>query len=276
MVKNPYFQFPLCALSFGHSVDERLNAIISYGFIQAGYKLFQKLSPVERKRFLDDRLGNKPELNGIRRDEWSHCGALYGAYAIGITTNNLKATLKRHASLQAFADAFADRHGRDSIVRIKKWWVFKTRDNKGISYREFAVLCGIYSVIGDKEMAVVTRDRIRRCALGYRSAAIMQAELATRADKAQQLTERQLRDTLERLHRNNFFARATYGRRVTYYSIRLDGEEMRKKIQQRRTYRDFHRTTQAVQDQAMTDSIRQTLRDLGRRGPRFLAADPAV
>ena len=75
-------------------------------------------------------------------------------------------------------------------MRIKKGWVFDTRDGRGITYREFAVLCAIYSAIGDKELAIVTRERGRYRALGYRTTAIMQAELPNRADKAQPLTER--------------------------------------------------------------------------------------
>ena len=60
---------------------------------------------------------------------------------------------------------------------MKKSWLFDTRDGHGITYREFSVLCAIYSVIGDKELAVITRERIRRCALGYRTAAILETEL---------------------------------------------------------------------------------------------------
>lgn len=125
------------------------------------------------------------------------------------------------------------------------------------TYREFSVLCAIYSAIGVKELAIVARGRIRRCALGYRSAAIMASELPKRTDQAEPLTERQLRDTIDRLHRNKFFARSTVARRITYYSIRLGPEALRKKILERRTYPSFFRATQSAADQALTDAINQ-------------------
>ena len=89
----------------------------------------------------------------------------------------------------------------------------------------------------------------------------MQAELAKRTDNAQPLTERQLRDTVARLHRNRFFARCTVSRRITYYSIRLDNEAIRKKVLERRTYPDFFRASQAAQDQTLTTAIKQRRRE---------------
>jgi hypothetical protein len=159
---------------------------------------------------------------------------------------------------------FEARHGKDARVRIKKAWLFDARDGHGITYREFSVLCAIYSAIGDKELAIITRERIRRCALGYRTAAILQTELPGRVDKAQPLTERQLRDTIARLHRNKFFAHCTVARRITYYSIRLDNEAMRKKVLESRTYADFCRASQSAQDQALTTASKQKRREAAK------------
>jgi hypothetical protein len=105
----------------------------------------------------------------------------------------------------------------------------------------------------------IEHQRTRR--LRYRTAAIMQAELPRRADKARPLTERQLRDTITLLHHNRFFARCTFARRITYYSIRLDNEAMRKKVLERRTYPEFFRASQAAQDQALTAAIKQRHRE---------------
>ncbi len=116
-------------------------------------------------------------------------------------------------------------------------------------------------------LPMATRDRIRRCALGYRTKAIMDAELPRRADMAQPLTERQLRDTIDRLHRNKFFARCTVARRITYYSIRLDNDALRKKVVERRTYADFFRTSQSAQDQLLTEAIKQKRREAAKTAP---------
>ncbi|MSR67185.1 MAG: hypothetical protein EXS24_07430 [Pedosphaera sp.] len=277
MVEKPYLQFPLCALAYGQAVDARLNAILDYGLVDKGWKLFSKLSAEQRRQFLSKVRQARRIPEGCDTNNWSHCGALYGAEIIGVTIHCFLPGIESYQKLRDHVVAFEKAHGRDALVRVKKGWVFDTRDGHGITYREFSVLCAIYSAIGDKELAIVTRDRIRRCALGYRTAAIMQAELPRRADKAQPLTERQLRDTITRLHRNKFFARCTVARRITYYSIRLDNEAMRKKVLERRTYPGFFHASQAVQDQALTAAIKQKRRETAQTvskppplAPRFL------
>jgi hypothetical protein len=160
---------------------------------------------------------------------------------------------------------------------MKQEWCSKVRRHKGLTYREFAVLCGLYSCIGEKKFARVSQPRIRGCALGYRTAAIMDAEFARRADGAQPLSERQLRDTIARLHRNHFFARCTYARRVTYYSIRLPEDELRKKIVEKHSYAWGYRASQAAKDRAMTAdrseprrTEKATLREGWVKAPRSL------
>lgn len=268
MVANPYLQFPLCALAYGPTLDERLNALLDYSIVEAGSLLFRKLTADQQREFLVGRQQMSKLPEGFKTNLWLHRAALYGAQIIGVTYKSFGPIMERHQLLHAHIADFENRHGRDAKVRLKKGWLFDTRDGHGLTYREFSVLCAIYSAIGDKELAIVTRDRIRRCALGYRTAAIMQAELATRADKAQPLTDRQLRDTIERLHRNKFFARCTVARRFTYYSIRLDSEALRKKVLERRTYGDYFRASQSALDQALTTAIKQKRRESAKSDPK--------
>ncbi len=190
MVENPYFQFPLCALSFGQTVNARLDAILDYSVVEAGSQLFRKLTAEQQREFLVGwrQLGKLPE--GFNSNNWLDRATLYGAKIIGVTYNHLGSVMRRHHALHVHITEFEKHHGRDAKVRIKRDWLFDTRDGHGITYREFSVLCAIYSAIGDKELAIVTRDRIRRCALGYRTAAIMDSELPRRADKAQPLRRR--------------------------------------------------------------------------------------
>jgi len=264
MIENPYFQFPLCALSFDQTVDARLNAILDYSVIEAGSKLFQKLTVERRREFLQGKTVSQTNPDGINPQDWRQCAASYGSHITGVTYHGFNLMIERHGQLRDYIAKFEARHGRDALVRIKQCWLFKTRDGHGLTYREFSVLCAIYSAIGDKELAQVTQPRIRRCALGYRTAAIMQAELPRRADKAQPLTERQLRDTIARLHRNKFFARCTVARRITYYSNRLDNEAFRKEVLERHSYPGFFHDSQAAQDQALTAAIKQGRSIAGR------------
>jgi hypothetical protein len=268
MVENPYFQFPLCALSFGQTVDARLNAILDYSVVEAGAKMFRKLTVERQREFLHGKMVSRINPNGVNPHDWQQCAACYGASIIGVTYHNFNSIIERHNQLRHYVAEFEARHGHDARVRIKRAWLFDTRDGHGITYREFSVLCAIYSAIGDKELAIITQERIRRCALGYRTAAIMQAKLANRTDKAQPLTERQLRDTITRLHRNRFFARCTVARRITYYSIRLDNEAMRKKVVERRTYPAFFHASQSAQDATLTAAIKQRRREAAKSEPK--------
>jgi hypothetical protein len=284
MSGNHYFQFPLCALSFGENAYARLNAILDYSVVEAGSKLFRKLTVAEQNEFLRGKLASRRNRGGVGPYDGLRHAAFYGAHVIGVIYHDLDAVIERHKAMRLHICDFVSRCEADAQVRIKKDWLFKARDERGISYREFSVLCGIFSAIGDKEQAHVTRDRIRRCALGYRTAAIMQAELPHRADNAQPLTERQLRDTIERLHQNKFFARCTVARRITYYSIRLDNEALRKKVFEIQTYKAFHRATLAAQDEMLTKAIKekryqaaQSARKTSPATPRFkftLSGDP--
>jgi len=268
MKQDHYFQFPLCALSFGPTLDERLNAIITYSVAEAGSRLFRKLTAAEQQDFLAQRRQAGPMPSGFNKHSWVHQATLFGAQALNVTLGHFVGLVDEYHRLREYIAAFEARHGRDAKVRIKTAWLFAARDHRGISYREFSVLCGIFSVIGDKKLAIITRNRIRRCALGYRTQAIMDSELPRRTDKAHPLTERQLRDTIEQLHRNRFFARCTVARRITYYSIRLDNEAMRKKVLERRTHAGFFRASQAAQNQALTAAIEQQRREVAGTAPR--------
>lgn len=268
MVENPYLQFPLCALSFGATADVRLNAILDYSVVEAGSQLFQKLSLEKQREFQRGKMCCRRNPDGINPYDWRHTAAAYGAHIIGVTYRSFIAAIETHAQLHDYVDTFAKAHGRDALVRIKKDWLFKARDGHGLTYREFSVLCAIYSAIGDKKLAIVTRERIRHCALGYRSAAIMQAELPRRADGAQPLTERPLRDTVARLHRNKFFAHCIVARRLSYFSIRLDHDALRKTVLERRTYREFFHANQSAQDRILTAAIKRKYREIAQSEPK--------
>jgi hypothetical protein len=257
MFGDAYHQFPLCCLSFGQTVDERLNAIGCYSLVSNGRKLFAKSPAEQQKHFLSyARWAQKVPVDFDAKDT-RHRAALFAADRMGIRIANLLPTIRMFERLDVHIMAFEKLHGRDARVRIKCKWLFDTRDGHGISYREFSVLCGLYSAIGDKELAIVTQARIRRCALGYRNAAIFGAELPDRPDKAQPLTERQLRDTIARLHRKKFFARCTVSRRITYYSIRLDEDALRKRIFELRTYPATFHANQFSKDEALTAAIKR-------------------
>ena len=258
---DPYLQFPLCALAFGKSEDERLNAILDYGTLDAGEKLWANAMPETKERFVASLKQGRKLPTGFHRELPSHVAALFGAASLNVEYADIRTVLEGHQILKAYVAEFERCHGRSPLVRIKLAWWFKARDHKGLTFREFSVLCAIYSCIGDKKAAQITQERIRRCALGYKTAPVMEDEIDQRTDGARPLTERQLRDTITRLHRNQFFARCTYGRRITYYSIRASDAALRELVLKRHTRADKHRLDHAAKDKAMTDAILRARRN---------------
>ena len=258
MIENTYLQFPLCALSFGQTEKGRLNAILDYAVVEAGSKLFSKLTINDRNRFLFIRNESGDLPSGFDANCELHVAALYGARCLGVTYRDVRSLIESHDSLVSHVSKFESRHGRDPTVRIRTEWLFDVRDARGLTYREFSVLCAIFSVIGKKTMAKVTQLRIRRRALGYRSLEILVAEMDNRPDKARALTVRQAKDTIARLHCNRFFSRCTVARRFTFYSIRLSDEELRKKLLEKYTYPARFRAQQSAKDKALTAAIKRS------------------
>src|SRR5205807_8693644 len=119
MVENPYIQFPLCALSFGQTVTVRLNAILDYGVVEAGSRLFRKLTAEQHRQFLVKRRQDGKIPQGFDKNNWLHNAALYGAHVIGVNYSDFGSIMERHRTLYVHIADFEQRHGRDAKVRIK-------------------------------------------------------------------------------------------------------------------------------------------------------------
>jgi hypothetical protein len=239
---DSYFQFPLCALSFCATEHERLEHVISYGFVDAGNTMFRKLNQ-DMRRLKAEELQNDPSMpHDFSATKNDHVAAMIGAREIGITVGNVRWSLEHWKKLSEFRTEFERKYGPDVEVRVRKGLVFEARDNTGISYREFAVLCAAYSCIGSKTYPVrVTRDTIRCRMLGYKSATIMAQELSHRTDDLKPLTLRQVNYVLDRLDERRFFARARANERQTFYSIRLRQEQLEQQLVEGKSYRDSFR-----------------------------------
>lgn len=85
------------------------------------------------------------------------------------------------------------------------------------NFREFAVLCAVWSAIGQASYRRVTFDKIIRGSLGYGT----EAEFLKLPKKVEPLSRQQVRATVERLEKRGFFVRCPFSRRHTAYSKRL-------------------------------------------------------
>jgi hypothetical protein len=223
-----YFQFPLCVLSFGCDINERLNGIMSLGCVEMGIKQWQQFSPAQqnfRRSYPPPPSLCECKIDLSKNEELQ---VVAGCEYLNIVCQNVKGILAYYARVTRFINDFERKHGTDARVRIREDWLFEVLGNKGMSYPQFAVLAAIYSIIGEAETPVlITREFIWKRAHGFKSDRVFRTEMDGRPPF---LTERQVRSIIERLHYRRFFARRTYGRRQTYYSHRMTSKALAEQV----------------------------------------------
>ena len=167
---QPYLQFPLCVLSAVKDVRRGVNDIILFACVDIGKKRWETFSADERRGLRSALPSTSFCQCSIDPTSDEQMEALVGCEYLQIRALNVKLMLARHAWLSRFIKEFEEKHGTDARVRIRKDWVFEVRDNRGMSYHEFAVLAAIYSKIGASQRPVpITREEIWWRALGYKS-----------------------------------------------------------------------------------------------------------
>jgi hypothetical protein len=255
-----YFHFPLCALTFGRDIRERLNCIISFCCVEMGVKQWEKFSPnerVARRSFYPPPHVCTCKIDLRKKEELQ---VVAGCEYLTVVCQNVEGTLAAYARLKRFVEDFERKHGTDARVRICTDWIFEVRDNKGMSYPELAVLAAIYSKIGASKSPVrITREEIWRRAHGCKSDRVFRTEMKGRRPFR---TERQVRSIIERLHGRNFFARITYGRRQTYYSNRQSSSELADHVFKIKVQRSLARQARRRADAGVTKRIQAERRRL--------------
>lgn len=263
---DTYFQFPLCSLAFCETEKERLEHIISFGFIEAGVAMYKKLDAEIRKQKAEQFLNHSDTPDDYKRSNDHHVAAMIGAKEIGITVGSLVYSMNRWTELSEFRNQFQTKHGNDVLVRIKKGLVFEVRDDKGISYRQLSILCAVYSCIGATEKPVrITKATIQCRMLGYKSAKVMTAEIKSRKDTAKPLTPRQIGYTLDSLDERKFFARARPNERQTYFSHRLTKDELNDALFKRKTAKARFHATRKTDNNTLMERIKSEHERLAKK-----------
>jgi len=269
-----YFHFPLCLLSFGRDINERLNGIISLGCVELGIKQWQQFSPAQqnfRRSFPPPPSFCTCKIDLGKDDELQ---LIAGCEYLNLVCLNAKGMLADYTRVTRFIKDFERKHGTDVRVRIRKDWVFEVRDNKGMSYPELAVLAAIYSKIGaSRRPVLVTRDEIWKRAHGFKSDRVFRAEMNGRRPF---LTPLQVRSNIERLHDRKFFARATYGRRQTYYSHRMSSTALAERVFTAKIQRSLAAQARRRADAALTKRIQRERRKLAAPDATDNASDPPL
>jgi hypothetical protein len=252
---DKFLQFPLCVLAWPGEAKETLNAIIDYGLTEAGLAIISKRS-IEERRALCAEYG----LLESQVDSWA-LAAKVGAELCDIRLGSLEGCVRRHSTMAVHLRDWETRHGPDALVRMRKDVCFEVRDGGGMSFREFRILCAIYSLLGKHRYRAIGFRMIGARACGCKSEGVMASELRAGRPLPALFTIKQLRGTVAKLHELGWFARVTpnpHGR-VTYYSHRMSGDELRERIFHRRTYSAGFHEDQRRQNAALAERIRKKM-----------------
>ena len=259
---DPFFQFPLCCLAYGETVERRLRDIVSYCCFDAGRKGHPRLRRGYGSRAIDNVVA-RPELPmDLDPADDSHVQLAVGMATLEVFEGTPDAVLAAHSRVTHFCAAMESKFGRFPFVRLKTDYLLESvaggDTGTGMDYRRLAVLCAVYSAIGNKERPVlIRRERIAAAAMGYKSARhITPAALAEREDGARPLTTSQLRTTLDRLEADGHFARVQASRRRVYFSHRLSRDQMREKVFEMETRREERLRKNRREDRDLQTRIR--------------------
>lgn len=255
---DTYFQFPLCLLAYGKDVHTRLNYLVSFCCVDTG-KIIANQTPQEERLIAADekasRMGHK--FKGYKRENKNQVAALLGADLLEVQFPDVEIIVNEWECTDVHRFDFEKVHGCDVKVRIATSFLWETLEKSGMSYREFSVLCAIYSSIGSKKHPVrITRQMIQSRQLGYKSFKIMKMELSARADGLQPLSLRQIGYTVDALHERGFFSRARANERQTYYSNRFTQKEMEERLFKSKTFSKSFQQTRRDNDRLLMERIK--------------------
>jgi hypothetical protein len=215
-----YFQFPIRALRVGCRLDavtrEQAGQVFSNAIDYSITGLATELQNDERLDVLADAYLAGHDAKDSEDEAVRAVAA--ACEVLGVNAPNL-----RKAKVKAFADSWKRIEsvpGSNLLVRVRADLMWEFRDSW--AFRDAAILCGVYAGVGDAAYKRLDCNRIRTLAMGFASA----AELQKYGARLPMLSDRQVRHTLSQLERRKFFQRATPDGRHTYYSHRLNEQEM--------------------------------------------------
>ena len=235
---DPYFQFPLSMLAYAAKPQDRLSAIIDFCCVQVGTRIYDQIEAGETGDDVDSRIARfsaESLPKGFNGEDEHHVRLVLGMQALNVAHGIADTILATARKAIQFNSAMAGCFGAYPLVRLRAGLLWDAYKESGLTYRDFAVLCAVFSVIGGNDGPVrIHREWIIARSMGYKRAKDMTAsELKLRADKAQPITIDQLRYTLDRLEARSLFARVQVNRRLTVFSHRMTRKELSEAAVQR-------------------------------------------
>ncbi len=198
-----------------------MNKILHWCIFDTGQKWRSKVDAADIRH----EMAEKEQLPRELSKGWTGEAVIAGLHVLNLHGGNARTGIQDHDDLERFVRFLESQWGRSPTVRIRHDVFWDTFKNRGLSWREFCVLCAVYSVIGSKSYCRITRLNIRRRALGCKSEPMFDAISPKLAEKP--LTASQIRTALESLENRGLFARVQASRRAVFFSHRMTADELR-------------------------------------------------
>jgi hypothetical protein len=234
--KQPFHQFPLALFAYGSTKQDKTDAMVAYATISAGRHKEELLGGEQRT--IEHLKNANFSCSSFKWGRWDHRAWALGRSIVNYSFSSPVFCVELYHQVAVFLNNF----GKSPQVRVGSDLMQEAYRDQ-FEFRDFGVLCAVYAIIGDKQYAVVHRDRVRAGALGYSSGrALFDASgkltsdgkhrILLRPDKAEPLTLNQCRYTLNRLHTRKFFSRLQPVKcgRTVYYSRGMSHEELAEKL----------------------------------------------
>ena len=206
-----YFQFPIRALNMGKSVSDvntdetrtRYYEILGYCLVAYGRVNFSK-DPEKNQgiaiqhRRLHDLQGDPSNTN--------HAEVLFAdAKFKTLWPGSMEYALRAYEKIN-------DMQGGQMFVRLRRDLFL---DLQSMGWRDWAILCGIYAMLGNRCKVRITYRQINALALGF--SGIKSIEL-NRLNELK-LTDRQTQTTVDKLAKRKLFSKASVNHRHNWYSF---------------------------------------------------------
>ena len=114
-----YFQFPLCALAYSGTPEERLNAILDYAVLETGETIWRGYDTVAQKLLVSSWKNDTRLPADINLDRPLHQAVMAGATALQVVMPRVDQIMQHHDDLMRFVNKYGDLYGASPQVRIR-------------------------------------------------------------------------------------------------------------------------------------------------------------
>ena len=216
---DTFFQFPIGALRIGEPLDAvgqdvasgRINAIIDFCLLNVGRSLLDD-NP-DRYGHILDRVCASDGIDETRLSD-DQLLLYVAADVLNVSFPSPPAyrpAMDRYREINSLAKASGK-----TQVRLRANLLWDARDGQ-FTWRELAVLCGIYAGVGAAQAKRLSYARISTLSVGYDNREALKGSDA----EEYELSPKRMRATVAKLHQRGLFVAACPNGRHRWYSNRL-------------------------------------------------------